>query len=95
MHIPSHRSLEAAGGPSSSPVAEREPTPFDAVLERLARLLIRVDAHRKARRAAVELASLDDRLLADIGLTRSDLPQARPSPRPVDPWRRIAACGPR
>lgn len=95
MHIPSHRSLEAVGGPSSSPVAEREPTPFNAVLESLARLLVGVDAHRKARRTAAELTALDDRLLADVGLRRSDLPRADRGSRPVDHWRRIAACGPR
>lgn len=36
--------------------------------------LVRV---RRARRAAAELAALDDRMLRDIGLSRADLPVAR------------------
>jgi len=50
------------------------------------RILIAV----KHRRVLSELASLDDRRLADIGLTRSDLRDARSQPLWHDPTRMLA-----
>ena len=40
----------------------------------LQRLLNRLAEYRRQQRALEELYSLDDRSLADIGLTRSDIP---------------------
>lgn len=95
MHIPKRGSFPIVDGPLSSQVAKPEPSPLGGVRTRLARLLAAVDARRRDRRAAAELAALDDRLLADIGLRRTDVPDTRRSPWPAEPWRRVVGRGAR
>ena len=48
----------------------QQPALFRAVVD----LVDRVRAMLASRRAEAELKSLDDRLLADIGITRGDIP---------------------
>ncbi len=56
-----------------------------AVGGRMVRGLKHLAAGLRHRREAVRLASLDDRMLADIGLTRSDLRDAYAEPLWHDP----------
>ncbi|MES2711951.1 MAG: DUF1127 domain-containing protein [Pseudomonadota bacterium] len=62
---------------------DREATPSAPLSEGLrsgvAVFFARIVARWQDRRARAELAESDDRLLADIGLTRRDVPRAAPS----------------
>jgi uncharacterized protein YjiS (DUF1127 family)/quercetin dioxygenase-like cupin family protein len=53
--------------------APRDPNPLATLWHRVRTLAQRIVVSRAARRALHELEELDDRLLADIGLTRSDV----------------------
>jgi uncharacterized protein YjiS (DUF1127 family) len=50
-----------------------QPTRLRRLAARLVRMLMRAIARQRANRACKELARLDDRMLRDIGLTRSSL----------------------
>jgi uncharacterized protein YjiS (DUF1127 family) len=52
----------------------------------LVQVVRRIDVAIKHRRELARLADYDDRMLADIGLRRSDLHAARPAPLWQDPW---------
>jgi uncharacterized protein YjiS (DUF1127 family) len=60
----------------------------------LARGARRIVVALKHRRELALLADLDDRMLADIGLTRGDLHAARSEPLWQDPTESIAAAHP-
>ena len=66
----------------------KRPLPATFALPRLGRLLAAVAAWRAARRgrkAVARLAAFDDRMLADIGLHRSDVDAALAAPWNTDP----------
>jgi uncharacterized protein YjiS (DUF1127 family) len=52
----------------------------------LVQIVWRIVVAIKHRRELARLADYDDRMLADIGLRRSDLHAARPAPLWQDPW---------
>lgn len=73
MHIPHRRSLGATPDLASSLRHGRR----TAWLPRLARQLWSwIMLHHRARRTEAELVRLSDRMLADIGVTRSELARA-------------------
>jgi uncharacterized protein YjiS (DUF1127 family) len=51
------------------PLSIQVPSPFQAVTAAVVRLLYWQDMHRQRK----HLSELDDRMLADIGLTRADV----------------------
>lgn len=73
MRIEHRRSFQAIDGLLSYPIV-LGPPPALGLRERCIRLLAAVAARWRDRQAAEELAVLSDRMLADIGLTRADLP---------------------
>ena len=70
------------------------PSAFSSVLSAIVAGLQTVGRALEHRRDALMLASLDDRMLADIGLTRSDLRDAYAEPLWRDPTDMLAgrAC---
>jgi uncharacterized protein YjiS (DUF1127 family) len=61
----------------ASPVAGRGPRTWQvSPAQAIKRLVAWVRNERRIRRGIVELMSLDDRLLADIGLSRGDIEHA-------------------
>jgi len=58
------------------------------LLSALAALQIRYQAWRQRQQAYAELAQLDDRSLADIGISRSEIPYvlAHPAPSRAPSW---------
>ncbi|WP_149539042.1 DUF1127 domain-containing protein [Siccirubricoccus phaeus] len=74
MRIDDPRSFRAGDGLLSyaAPPGTR---PSPGLGARCARLLAALRAHWRERHAAAELAALSTRMLADIGLTRADLPR--------------------
>jgi uncharacterized protein YjiS (DUF1127 family) len=76
MRIDDRRSFQAIDGLLSYPSTPGEP--FSPGLRaRCARLFAALRARWRDRRAAEELAALNDHMLEDIGLTRADLPLLR------------------
>lgn len=73
MRIDHRRSFQASDGLLSYPFPPGQP-PSRGLRERCARLLAGIGARQRDRHAAEELTALSDRMLADIGLTRADLP---------------------
>ena len=65
-------------------------TPLVRPADRLTLLLKRVRDAFAGRRAAADLAQLDARMLADIGLTRGDVAGAFEAPLADDPTERLA-----
>jgi uncharacterized protein YjiS (DUF1127 family) len=63
---------------------------FAAAAGRVQGALVRLAEALKNRRVAVRLAEFDDRMLADIGLTRSDLRDAYAEPLWHDPTDTLA-----
>jgi uncharacterized protein YjiS (DUF1127 family) len=74
--------------PASSTLATV--SPLVRVADRLAWLLKRIQLAWTGRRAAADLAQMDARLLADIGLTRGDVASAYEAPLAEDPTERLA-----
>jgi uncharacterized protein YjiS (DUF1127 family) len=68
-----------------------QPTTFSLVLAAIARPLQAFGRAVQNRRAAAMLATMDDRMLADIGLNRSDLRDAYAEPLWRDPTEVLAA----
>ena len=60
-------------------------SPFTAILAVAGRLVNRVREARERRRVVQALASFDDHMLRDIGLTRFDLDSALVEPMMSDP----------
>jgi uncharacterized protein YjiS (DUF1127 family) len=65
--------------------APYQPSSFALVLAGVAAAIRKVGRVLKHRRDAAMLAGLDDRMLSDIGLTRSDLRDAYAEPLWTDP----------
>jgi uncharacterized protein YjiS (DUF1127 family) len=65
--------------------ARRSPSVFASAVAALANCVRMVSRALKNRRDATMLAGMDDRMLADIGLTRSDLRDAYAEPLWRDP----------
>jgi uncharacterized protein YjiS (DUF1127 family) len=63
---------------AESPVADATPlaTPWTALVAAASRFIAGIVKEHRSRRAISELERLDDRLLRDIGLLRSDIPFA-------------------
>ena len=66
-----------------------------SLLERAAEFMARALRAFSQGRALRELARLDDRMLRDIGLTRTDIDAADSLPRGADPIAFLAARRPR
>ena len=73
MHIPTRRSLSASPGLASSVHPRRRTTALPRLAHRLWSWVLR---QHRARIAEAELAALSDSMLADIGVTRSELARA-------------------
>lgn len=75
-------SLDTTDGPGDT----RAP-PLAALRGVMPPLLARLAAAWRARQTRAVLAELDDRILTDIGLTRSAAPRPAPSTALRDPYR--------
>ena len=73
MHIPHRRSWNAMSGLASS--TQLRPVGAGRLLSFAGRLRLLTLRWRRTRAAAAELASMDDRMLTDIGLSRCEVPQ--------------------
>lgn len=78
MNTQSGKPLEAIHG-LLSPHTTKEPL-YPGLRRRWLRLLAFFEARRRQRRAAAELATLSDHMLADIGVARDDLPELQRRP---------------
>lgn len=72
----STKSLASSQGLSASNILAHSPeqTTFQRVSDALIRVMDRLIDHLNHRRTLRTLATFDDRMLSDIGLTRSDRP---------------------
>lgn len=73
MHIPHRRSLSATPDLTSSVHIRRRIVPLSRLVHRLWSWILR---QHHARIAEADLAALSDRMLADIGVTCSELARA-------------------
>jgi len=84
MHSP--QSLYAVHGISIGRRPRSRPhwTTFLAAI--LSKLTASLKAELRVRRAIAELAGMDDRMLRDIGISRSEIDSAVRRPPQPDPW---------
>lgn len=73
MKIHSRQSPPAIHALLAPPYTTRDRL-FPSLQDTWLRLLTRIEARRRHRKAVTELAAMDDRMLADIGVSRGDVP---------------------